>query len=109
MAITVTKEEDGTFRFSGRAFATIAAKNVVLDEYGCIVHDYGTVLALRPDEEQAAALNQQIGNARFVRNRYLSDRIGYYKETGKALSVSEYKKKLAAQVRKGIRISASVR
>lgn len=37
------------------------------------MHDYGITLELLPDAAQKQALAQQIGNARFVRNHYLSD------------------------------------
>lgn len=91
MAVTVTKEND-VFRFSGRAFNITEAKNKALEPYGCRVHDYGLVLQLIPDDSQRANLAQQIGNARFMRNQYLNDRIAYYEETRKTLSVDVYKK-----------------
>lgn len=77
MAITVVPN-NGLFRFSGRAINITEAKNKALEPYNCIVHDYGIVLELLPDDAQMQALAQQIGNARFVRNRYLSDRKDYY-------------------------------
>ena len=92
MAITATQLEDGTLRFSGRAYSSTDAKNKALADNGCVVHNYGIVLALKPDAMQTQALNQQIGNARFIRNRYLSDRIQYYEETKKTPTVSDYKK-----------------
>ena len=51
MAVTVTKNGD-TFTFSGRAKGITKAKNKALEPYGCIVHDYGIVLELLPDEKQ---------------------------------------------------------
>ena len=92
MAVTAIKEADGSFRFSGRAFSSVKAKNEALSGFGCIVHNWGITLALIPDGTQASDICQQIGNARFVRNRYLSDRIGYYEETKQILSPSAYKK-----------------
>lgn len=92
MAVTVTKEGD-VFRFSGRAFDITKAKNEALEPYGCRVHNYGLVLELIPDDSQRAGFAQQIGNARFMRNQYLNDRIAYYKETRKTLPVDVYKKK----------------
>lgn len=92
MAVTVTKEGD-VFRFSGRAFDITKAKNEALEPYGCRVHNYGLVMELIPDDSQRAGFAQQIGNARFMRNQYLNDRIAYYKETRKTLPVDVYKKK----------------
>lgn len=92
MAVTVTKIGD-TYTFSGRAYNITEAKNNALKPYGRVVHDYGLVLELIPDEKQRQGLAQQIGNARFMRNRYLNDRIAYYQETKKILTVAEYKSK----------------
>lgn len=92
MPVTAVRQEDGTFRFSGRAYQNTASKNKALEGTGCIVHGYGIVLELLPDAAQASLLNQQIGNARFVRNRYLDDRIKYYQEHKQTLTVSGYKK-----------------
>lgn len=92
MAVIVTRADDGSFVFSGRAFSQTKAKNEALAEFGCVVHDWGVTLALLPNEAQAEVIRQQIGNARFVRNRYLSDRSEYYKETKEILSPTVYKK-----------------
>lgn len=91
MAITVS-EENGIFQFSGRSYNITKDKNAALEPYGKIVHNYGIVLELLPDEKQKEDIHQQIGNARFVRNRYLYDRNAYYSENKKTLSVSAYKK-----------------
>lgn len=99
MAVTAAKV-NGQFRFSGRAFNITEAKNKALEPYNCIVHDYGITLELLPDEAQIQALAQQIGNARFVHNHYLSDRKDYYKATKKILSVNEYKAKYLPQLKK---------
>lgn len=45
-------------------------------------------------------INRQIGNARFVRNTYLNDRINYYNETKKTLTVSLYKKEYLPKLKK---------
>lgn len=99
MAVTATKV-NGQFRFSGRAINITQAKNKALEPYNCIVHDYGITLELLPDDAQKRALAQQIGNARFMRNHYLSDRKDYYKATKKTLSVNEYKSKYLPQLKK---------
>lgn len=90
MAVTVIKSGD-TFQFKGRAYNITEAKNKALEPYGCMVHDYGIVLEIIPDDTQKQSLAQQIGNARFVRNRYLADRIEYYEKNKKTLPVSDYK------------------
>ena len=98
MAVTVTITDDGLYELKGRAYNLVQAKNEALAPYQKQVIYYGLKLRLVPTEEQATALNQQIGNARFVRNRYLADRIAYYKEhkesdpDGATLTPSEYKK-----------------
>ena len=92
MAVTAIKMEDGSFKFSGRAFSMTKAKNEALAEFGCAVHNWGVKLVLMPDGAQAGAFCQQIGNARLVRNHYLNDRNHYYKEGRGILSPSEYKK-----------------
>lgn len=99
MAVTATKV-NGQFQFSGRAINITQAKNKALEPYNCIVHDYGITLELLPDAAQKQALAQQIGNARFMRNHYLSDRKDYYKATKKTLSVAEYKAKYLQQLKK---------
>lgn len=88
----LTRHEDGSFGFFGRAYDITKTKNELLAPYNKIVHNWGVVLTLRPNEDQKSLLNQQIGNARFMRNRYLADRIDYYEKTKKALFPSEYKK-----------------
>lgn len=83
--------EDGSYSFKGRSHTPTSDKNGLLEPYGKIVLDYGQVLELIPgDQEQP--LNQNIGNARFIRNRYLDDRIAYYKEYKAILTPSMYKK-----------------
>ena len=57
MAITAEQLPDGTFRFHGRANDITIQKNKALEPFG--------------KQVLAQDLNQQIGNARFVRNRYL--------------------------------------
>lgn len=93
MAIEVIKQNDGTFQFHGRSLRITEDKNKALGPFGMCLHNYGIVLMLLPDEAQTNALDQQIGNARFIRNRYLADRQAYYAQTGESLTVPCYKKK----------------
>ena len=65
----------------------------MLAPYHKCVWNYGVVLELLP-EDHVSALNQQIGNARFVRNAYLARRIEYYEETKQTLTPSKYKKEM---------------
>lgn len=92
MALTAEQLRDGTFRFHGRAVNITKAKNMALKPFGKQILNYGQTLRLLPTPGQAAALNQQIGNARFVRNHYLDERISRYREEKKTLSVPAYKK-----------------
>ena len=94
MPITAEQLPDGTFRFHGRANDITRQKNKALEPFGKQVLNYGQVLRLLPTPEQAQVLNQQIGNARFVRNRYLRERIRLYQEKKETLSVADYKKHL---------------
>ena len=91
--VTAEQQSDGTFEFRwGKGgFNIVAQKNKALEPYGKCIHNYGVLLELIPGDKQAA-VNQQIGNARVVHNDYLSKREEYYKETKKALTVSQYKK-----------------
>ena len=92
MAITAEQLPDGTFRFHGRANDITIQKNKALEPFGKQVLNYGQVLRLLPTPEQAQDLNQQIGNARFVRNRYLEERIRLYQEKKLSLGVETFKK-----------------
>ena len=83
MAITAEQLQDGTFRFHGRAVNITKAKNLALKPFGKQVLNYGQTLQLLPTPEQAQALNQQIGNARFIRNDYLDKRIQMYQKEKK--------------------------
>lgn len=100
MAITVTKKADGTFQFKGRSFQPTKDKNKALEPYGKQLHEYGKVLLLLPAPEQAKVLNQQIGNARFVRNHYLADRIAHYEKNKTTLSVNDYKSDILPVLKK---------
>ena len=99
--ITAEQQADGTFEFHGGkgGFNIIKQKNKALEPYGKCIHNYGVLLELIPEDKQAA-INQQIGNARVVHNDYLSKREEYYKETKKALTVSQYKKEYLPALKK---------
>ena len=99
--VTVEQKPDGTFQFHGGkgGFQIIEQKNKALEPYGKRIWNYGIVLEVLP-ETKASALNQQIGNARFVRNHYLSTRIAYYKEQKQTLSVAQYKKDYLPELKK---------
>ena len=99
--ITAEQQADGTFEFHGGkgGFNITVQKNKALEPYGKCIHNYGVLLELIPGDKQAA-INQQIGNARVVHNDYLSKREEYYKETKKALTVSQYKKEYLPALKK---------
>ena len=98
---TAKQQTDGTFEFCGGkgGFNITKQKNKALEPYGKCIHNYGVLLELIPGDKQAA-INQQIGNARVVHNDYLSKREEYYKETKKALTVSQYKKEYLPALKK---------
>ena len=99
--VTAEQQADGTFEFLGGkgGFNIIKQKNKALEPYGKCIHNYGVLLELIPGDKQAA-INQQIGNARVVHNDYLSKHEEYYKETKKALTVSQYKKEYLPALKK---------
>ena len=99
--VTAEQQTDGTFEFRGGkgGFNIIKQKNKALEPYGKCIYNYGVLLELIPENKQAA-INQQIGNARVVHNDYLSKREEYYKETKKALTVSQYKKEYLPALKK---------
>ena len=99
--VTAEQQVDGTFEFHGGKgrFNITVQKNKVLEPYGKCIYNYGVLLELIPEDKQAA-INQQIGNARVVHNDYLSKREEYYKETKKALTVSQYKKEYLPALKK---------
>ena len=102
--VTAEQQSDGTFEFRGGkgGFNIVAQKNKALEPYGKCIHNYGVLLELIPGDKQAA-INLQIGNARVVLNEYLSKREEYYRETKKALTVSQYKKEYLSEFDKEIR------
>ena len=99
--VTAEQQVDGTFEFLGGkgGFNITVQKNKALEPYGKCIYNYGVLLELIPEDKQAA-INQQIGNARVVHNDYLSKREEYYKETKKALTVSQYKKEYLPALKK---------
>ena len=99
--VTAKQQPDGTFEFYGGkgGFNITKQKNKALEPYGKCIHNYGVLLELIPGDKQAA-INQQIGNARVVHNDYLSKREEYYRETQKALTVSQYKKEYLPALKK---------
>ena len=84
--------KDGEYIFHGKCLSNITEKkNELLEPYGKIVLNYGIVLQLIPEKHETK-INQQIGNARFVRNNYLTERKNRYNETKETLFVSDYLK-----------------
>lgn len=92
--------ENDKYEFHGRAKDITKQKNALLAPYNKMVHNYGMELTLLPDEEQTSKINQNIGNARFVANHYLSDRDNLYKDKKEILSVSTYKKEFLPKLKK---------
>ena len=80
--------EDGNYKFKGTSYNITKEKNALLKPYHKQVYNFGCKLCLQPTKDQEEQLNQQIGNARFVRNNYLSSRIEYYEQNKTILSVS---------------------
>ena len=98
LSLEITNNNE--FLFHGCSINNTRDKNQLLAPFCKMISNYGIVLSLIPTEEQISLLNQQIGNARFVRNRYLADRIKHYEEYKEILSVSQYKKANLPQLKK---------
>lgn len=90
--LTLEINEQNEFVFHGRSMQITKDKNKLLEPYGKMVWNYGTVFALKPTEEQTIQIKQQIGNARVVRNDYLRCRIDEYDKNKTTLSPAKYKK-----------------
>lgn len=71
---------------------TIKEKNKELLKQGKELNHYGLVLRLEPNKEQMVLINKTIGSARLIFNLYLNERQNFYKDTGKTLSIANYKK-----------------
>ena len=97
-SVTVTRNQDGTFSFEGRAFDIVKAKNLALEPYGYQLRCYGLRLMIHPTDEQRVQINKTIGCFRVVYNDYLASRKKVYEESEnengkkKHLSPNEYKK-----------------
>jgi putative transposase len=90
LVISKNQNNEDEYSFSGKSFNITKNKNALLKPYNKQVYNYGFRLQLLPNKEQTSNFNQQIGNARFVRNAYLDERIKYYEENHATLSVAEY-------------------
>ena len=97
LSLNVT--DDGLYTFSGRSINITQDKNKLLKPHGKQVQNYGIILSLLPTKEQSENFNQQIGNARFVRNDYLLKRMELYKKDKTTLSVSDYKKNFLSKLK----------
>ena len=75
IVLSLNVTDDGLYAFSGKSMQITKDKNKLLEPHGKQVQNYGIILSLLPTKEQSENFNQQIGNARFVRNDYLSKRM----------------------------------
>ena len=99
--VTVEVLPDGTFEFHGGkgGFNIVERKNKALEPYGKCIYNYGLLLELVPGDKKTA-INQTIGNSRFVHNNYLSERIRYYEEHKETLTIAQYQKEYLAGLKK---------
>lgn len=84
--------KDNEFSFSGRSVFPTKEKNTLLKPYGKMIHNYGVVVELLPDDKQKSLFRQTFGCARLVHNDYLGQRIGLYKKDKNTLTSAQYKK-----------------
>ena len=99
--MTLEITEDGRFVFHGKSYKPTEDKNALLAPLGKVLLNYGQELMMLPEGGEPQGINQQIGNARFVKNDYLNARIAYYGETKKTLSVGRYKKEYLPKLKEG--------
>ena len=92
--------KNNEFIFHGRSMQITKDKNTLLAPFGKMVFNYGVILKLLPIEDQVFKMNQQIGNARFVRNDYLNERETQYKKDKSTLTVADYKKNHLPKLKK---------
>ena len=92
MSIIAIQNNDGSYSFKGRSLNITKEKNIALEPFSKQVWNYGLVLHLLPNEQNISDINNQIGNARFLANRYKDDRDNFYNENKSILNVSTYKK-----------------
>ena len=79
---------------------TIKQRNEELRPLGKQLKHYGLVLRILPTEKQVNLAHQTFGCSRLIYNKFLSTRQDYYKETGKTLSTSDYKKNVLNPLKK---------
>jgi len=68
--VTVTRLEDGTFRFRGTSPDIVKAKNKALEPFGYELKCYGLKLRILPTMDQEMKLSSNIGCARVVHTDY---------------------------------------
>ena len=79
---------------------TVKQRNEELKPLGKQLKHYGLVLRILPTEKQVNLAHQTFGCSRLIYNKFLSTRQDYYKETGKTLSTSDYKKNILNPLKK---------
>lgn len=79
---------------------TVKQRNEELKPLGKQLKHYGLVLRILPTEKQVDLVYQTFGCSRLIYNNFLATRQDYYKETGKTLSTSDYKKNILNPLKK---------
>ena len=70
---------------------TVKEKNKELFKDGKQLKNYGIVLRIYPNDAQKLLIRQTFGCSRLIYNKYLATRQEHYKNSGKTLSVYDYK------------------
>ena len=70
---------------------TVKERNKELAISGKQLKKYGIVLHICPTDAQKLLIKQTFGCVRYIYNKYLADRQEHYKDTGKTLSMYDYK------------------
>lgn len=99
MALTLTVNDTG-FHFSGRANDITLEKNKLLAPHSKMLHNYGVVLSIIPDEKQKAQIRQFCGCARVVHNDYIHEQEQHYGKTKTHMSLSDYMKTRLPELKK---------
>lgn len=71
---------------------SVKEKNLILANDSKQILNYGVKLSIIPNDRQIEQVNKTFGCSRLAYNKYLSDRRDYFNNTGKTLTVNNYKK-----------------
>lgn len=99
MALSLVVNAD-VYEFHGRSRFPTKEKNALLLPLNKMLHQYGAVLEMYPNKDQANLLSRTCGCARVVHNDFIAARQKVYQEEKRTLSLDEYKKQFLPILKK---------